>query len=140
MANNVVPDLARLTFNHRFAPDRTADEAFEWLRSYLAPVILYPDKIHLIDFAPAAPPSLMSPDIQRLVKVSGVEPRGKVGWTDVATFHEIGIPAANFGAGNPLLAHRPNEYVTLAELDKFADDLEQWLVTTSPTNLNTAHN
>jgi succinyl-diaminopimelate desuccinylase len=50
-----------------------------------------------------------------------------VGWTDVATFQELGIPATNFGAGDPLLAHRSDEFVTLDELSRFEDVLRKWL-------------
>ena len=53
--------------------------------------------------------------------------KGKAGWTDVATFHELGIPATNFGAGDPLLAHRSDEFITLGELDAFAEVLRSWL-------------
>ena len=59
--------------------------------------------------------------------LTGAEPAGKVGWTDVATFAQFGIPAANFGAGDPLLAHHSDELVTLAQLDEFARVLGAWL-------------
>jgi succinyl-diaminopimelate desuccinylase len=61
------------------------------------------------------------------VKITKAEPRGKVGWTDVATFAELGIPATNFGVGDPLLAHRSDEFITLSELDEYARALELWL-------------
>jgi succinyl-diaminopimelate desuccinylase len=62
-----------------------------------------------------------------LVELTGEAPLGKVGWTDVATFAELKIPATNFGAGDPLLAHRSDEFVTLAQLDQFATVLTAWL-------------
>jgi succinyl-diaminopimelate desuccinylase len=51
-----------------------------------------------------------------------------MGWTDVATFAELGVPATNFGAGDPLLAHRSDELITRSQLDEFARVLGEWLV------------
>jgi len=62
-----------------------------------------------------------------MVELTGERPKGKLGWTDVATFTELSIPATNFGAGDPLLAHRSDEFVTLAQLDQFASVLSAWL-------------
>jgi succinyl-diaminopimelate desuccinylase len=62
-----------------------------------------------------------------LAALTGQPAKGKVGWTDVATFAELRIPATNFGAGDPLLAHRSDEFVTLAQLDQFAEVLAAWL-------------
>ena len=127
VAANVVPDRAGCTLNHRVAPDRTRDEAFASLRLFLHDVIEEGDVIEVADWAPPAVPSLTNERLASLVVVSGHEPRAKVGWTDVATFTELGIPATNFGAGDPLLAHRSDEFVTLKELDDFANALSAWL-------------
>ncbi len=127
IANNVVPDEASLTLNHRVAPDRGGDEAFAWLRDYVADLLEDGDHLALDDWAPGAPPSLSDARLAALVDLSGRPALGKVGWTDVATFYEMGIPAANFGAGNPLLAHRRDEYVSAAELNEFAGVLGEWL-------------
>jgi succinyl-diaminopimelate desuccinylase len=72
----------------------------------------------LIDGADGAPPALDHPLLAALVAQTGVPPRAKVGWTDVASFWEHGIPAANFGPGDPLLAHHPDERVTRAQLER----------------------
>jgi succinyl-diaminopimelate desuccinylase len=126
VAPNVVPDRAACTLNHRFAPDRTVKEAFEWLVSFLGELEVG-DLVSLVDGAPAAAPALDNERLRALVDLSGEEARGKVGWTDVATFAELGTPATNFGAGDPLLAHRSDEFVTLGQLDEFARVLGDWL-------------
>ena len=128
VAANVVPDHATCTFNHRVAPDRTREQAEEWLVGYLGDLIEPGDRLQVLDWAPPAPPALENQHLARLVELMGGSVRAKVGWTDVATFQELGIPATNFGAGNPLLAHRSDEFVTRAELDQFARVLDQWLV------------
>ena len=127
VAGNVVPDRATLTLNHRVAPDRDRDRAVAWLRGYLADVLDEGDRFEDVDWAPAAPPHLDDPALAALVEMTGAPPRAKQGWTDVATFAERGVPAVNFGAGDPLRAHTPDEYVTAAELDAFASALGAWL-------------
>ena len=123
IAPNVVPDSATLVLNHRVAPDRSLDQAVTAVREYLGDFLEDEDLLEVLDWAPAAPPSLSHPVIQSLVAASGQPARAKVGWTDVATLHEMGIPATNFGAGDPLLAHRSDEFVTEAELEAFASTL-----------------
>lgn len=127
VAPNVVPDLANCTLNHRVAPDRTREEAFSWLRGFLGDCLEEDDVMEVIDWAPAALPSLHNDHLRALVALTKQTPRGKMGWTDVATFAELGVPATNFGAGDPLLAHRSDEFVTLSELDGFAQVLREWL-------------
>jgi len=75
------------------------------------------DHLEIDEIAPAAPPALDNAALSFLVEASGRAPRAKLGWTDVAFFAERGIPAANFGPGNPALAHGPFEKVERAELD-----------------------
>jgi len=123
IAPNVVPDSASLVLNHRVAPDRTRDEALASVVALLGDLIEDEDVIEVMDWAPAAPPSLTHPVIESLVRATGQPARAKVGWTDVATLSEMGIAATNFGAGDPLLAHRSDEYVTASELDGFASAL-----------------
>jgi succinyl-diaminopimelate desuccinylase len=127
VAPNVVPDLASCTINHRVAPDRTRDQAVAWLRDYLKGLIEPDDSLVVADWAPSAAPELDNPRLNALVELTGGSARGKVGWTDVATLSEFGVPATNFGAGDPLLAHRSDEFVTAAELNHFADVMEKWL-------------
>jgi succinyl-diaminopimelate desuccinylase len=125
VAGNVVPDEARVEVNHRYAPDRKLADAEMFLHQLLDPV-LEPeagDAWELLDAGDGAPPSLRHPLLAALVERTGAAPRAKVGWTDVASFWEHGVPAANFGPGDPLLAHHPDERVTRRQLERARDVL-----------------
>ena len=120
VAANVVPDQARVTLNHRYAPDRGAKEAGAFLLELLHGT-WHPDDgdtWEVLDTGDGAPPSLGHPLLHALVEKSGAAPKAKVGWTDVASFWEHGVPAANFGPGDPLLAHHPDERVSVAQLEQ----------------------
>jgi succinyl-diaminopimelate desuccinylase len=127
VAANVVPDAATITINHRVAPDRSHEEAVAWLRSYLGDLLEDGDEFSVLDWAPSAKPMLSNERLQALVALTDAPPRGKWGWTDVATFQELAIPATNFGAGDPLLAHRSDEKITREELELFERVLREWL-------------
>jgi succinyl-diaminopimelate desuccinylase len=131
VAANVVPDRATVTVNYRFAPDRDAASAEEELRSIvnggLDPSM--GDGLEVVDAAPGAVPALGHPVLASLVAATGEPPRAKLGWTDVATFAEIGVPATNFGPGDPLLAHTPDEHVSRRELERVRDLLAALLLT-----------
>jgi succinyl-diaminopimelate desuccinylase len=120
VAANVVPDAASVTLNFRYAPDRVLAEADQFLRSLLRQSFDEDegDGWLLIDGADGAPPSLDHPLLAALVAQTATAPRAKVGWTDVASFWEHGVPAANFGPGDPLLAHHPDEHVTREQLER----------------------
>lgn len=113
VAGNVVPDSATLSLNHRFAPDRTPEEAEAAVRAVVGEV----DGFEVVDFALAARPSLSHPILQSLVAASGGRPRAKLGWTDVARFSARGMPATNYGPGDPNVAHSADERVTRGELE-----------------------
>jgi succinyl-diaminopimelate desuccinylase len=127
VAGNVVPDTASVTVNHRFAPDRTGDEAVGAIRELLAPWLEDDDVWTVTDVQEGAPPGLEHALLAELVKASGTPPRAKVGWTDVASFWAHGVPAANFGPGDPLLAHTAGEFVGRDELEHAAAVLESLL-------------
>lgn len=117
IAGNVVPDRAMVRLNHRFAPDRTPEEAEASVRDLIAPALAEEDTIALVDCSPAAQPGLADPLLSTLVERSGLEVRAKLGWTDVAFFAQRGVPASNFGPGDPTIAHTAGEYVERAWLD-----------------------
>jgi succinyl-diaminopimelate desuccinylase len=117
VATNVIPDSAIVGLNHRFAPDRTPEEAEASVRDLLAPVLEEGDTIELVDVAPGAAPSLDHPLLLALVERSGLGVRAKLGWTDVARFAARGVPAVNLGAGDSSLAHNKNERVEGDRLD-----------------------
>jgi succinyl-diaminopimelate desuccinylase len=127
VASNVVPDSASITINHRVAPDRSREEAADSLREFLADLLEDGDELTVVDWAPSGAPKLSNERLAALVGLTGTSARGKAGWTDVATFQELGVPATNFGAGDPLLAHRSDEKVTLEELEIFERVLREWL-------------
>jgi succinyl-diaminopimelate desuccinylase len=118
VAGNVVPDEATVTLNHRFAPDRDAAAAEQWLRGFLADELETDDRLTVVDSAPAAAPGLAHPLLATLMQRNQLVVRAKLGWTDVARFAAAGIPAANFGPGDPLLAHTKDEWVSRDQLDR----------------------
>lgn len=110
-AGNVVPDEVVVTVHHRFAPDRTLDQARSWFLEWIDPCLDHAsgDAVHETDHAPACPPSLDHPILHRLAE--GCGRTAKLGWTDVARFAQLGIPATNFGAGDPTVAHTRDEHL-----------------------------
>lgn len=127
-AGNVVPDEAAVTVNHRFAPDRTEAEAEAHVRAVLAPALGPGDAVELVDSAPAARPGLGDPLLAALAERNRLEVRAKLGWTDVAFFAARGVPASNFGPGDPLLAHTRDEHVRRAPIESAYNALTDLLV------------
>jgi len=118
IAGNVVPDETVLLINHRYAPDRNGEEAESHVKEFLTPYLREGDLITLIDHAPAAAPGLNHPLISSLIESNELTVKAKLGWTDVAFFAERGIPAVNFGPGDPILAHTENENVQRTPLEE----------------------
>ncbi|HWC11556.1 MAG TPA: peptidase dimerization domain-containing protein, partial [Acidimicrobiales bacterium] len=123
VAANVVPDRVLLTLNHRFAPDRTPEQAEDHVRSVVGEV----DGFEVVDLAPGALPALGHPLLTALARATGQPPRAKLGWTDVARFAARGVPATNFGPGDPSVAHAAGERVERVELETVHRVLRQLL-------------
>jgi succinyl-diaminopimelate desuccinylase len=111
VAGNVIPDETTVTVNFRFAPDRSEQQAYDHVRAVLAGY-----EVELTDSAPGALPGLSAPAAQHFVAAIGTTPVAKYGWTDVARFAALGIPAVNFGPGDPNLAHTREEHVVTSRI------------------------
>ncbi|MEY3029181.1 MAG: hypothetical protein RL198_578 [Actinomycetota bacterium] len=122
IANNVIPDLAVVTVNHRFAPDRTEIEAAAEVERLFAGF-----EVQVVDSAPAAFPGLDMAIAEGLLSRVEYPPRAKHGWTDVARFSQLGIPAVNFGPGDPNLAHSDDENVPVGQIMSVYAALGAWL-------------
>ena len=129
VAGNVVPDLATVTLNRRFAPDRTGAEALAEVQALLAPTLEPGDEVTVLDVAEGARPGLDHPVLHRLVHHHGLPVSAKLGWTDVARFSALGIPACNLGPGDAALAHQADERVEGAALDRTYEVLAEVLQT-----------
>ena len=123
-AGNVIPDLAVVEVNYRFAPDKSPDQAEDYVRSLLAGF-----EVTRTDAAAGARPGLDHPAAASFVAAIGAEPKPKYGWTDVARFSELGIPAVNFGPGDALLAHSDDEHVHAEDIRSCLQGMSSWLGT-----------
>ena len=122
IAGNVVPDSVTISINHRFAPDTSIDQATQNMKT------LFKDfNFQLVDAANAAPTGLSNPLIKEFVSNIGKNVAPKFGWTDVARFANAGIPAINFGPGDPNLAHHPEEKVLISQIIDVYESLKKWL-------------
>lgn len=122
VSGNVIPDDAVLTINHRFAPDRTPAQALAHLQE-----VFDGYQLTVVDESAGALPRLTEPAAAELVQAAGGEPVAKLGWTDVARFAALGMPAVNFGPGDPTLAHTHEEHVAAAEITRVAEVLRKFL-------------
>ncbi|AWB83788.1 succinyl-diaminopimelate desuccinylase [Corynebacterium liangguodongii] len=125
VATNTIPDAARLTINFRFAPDRSVEDA----KAHLVDVLALEEGLELVfdDVAPGAMPGLDQPVARDLVRAVGGEVRAKFGWTDVSRFSTLGIPAVNFGPGDPGYAHKVDEQCPTEQIRTVARVLGEYL-------------
>ncbi|MEV1145216.1 succinyl-diaminopimelate desuccinylase [Micromonospora sp. NPDC049799] len=122
VSGNVIPDRCEIEVNFRFAPDRDAAGAEAHVREVFAGFDLT-----VTDMAPGALPGLDNPAAREFLTAVGAEPVGKLGWTDVARFAAMGVPALNFGPGDPNLAHHRDEHVEIGKIRDGAATLHRWL-------------
>ena len=128
VASNVIPDECQVPGAFRFAPDRTEEQALAHVREVFAPVLADPRVgFELADSAPAARPGLDLPPAADFVAAVGRPPRAKYGWTDVARFAGLGVPAVNFGPGDPNLAHTREEHVQAQAVLDAEEAVARWL-------------
>jgi succinyl-diaminopimelate desuccinylase len=122
VAGNVLPDVCTVQVNHRFAPDRSEAEAAAFVTEFFAGF-----EVELTDTAPGALPGLDRPAAKEFIEAVGGEVNPKFGWTDVARFSALGVPAVNFGPGDPMLAHKQEEYVPVEQVLRCESVLATWL-------------
>lgn len=134
IANNVIPEAASMTVNYRFAPSKRADDALEWVRGLFEGTGA---TIEVDDLCEGARPGADSPLAERFLYVarsvasaqgSELQLSAKVGWTDVARFSEVGVPAMNFGPGDPLLAHTRDEHTPVSDIVRVHDTLRAFVL------------
>jgi succinyl-diaminopimelate desuccinylase len=124
VAGNVIPDECRVTVNYRFAPDKSEDQAADVVRRVLSGF-----EVEISDSAPGALPGLSHPAAAEFVAMVGREPLPKFGWTDVARFSALGVPAVNYGPGDPSVAHQREEYCDIAPILECEQKMRAWLGT-----------
>jgi succinyl-diaminopimelate desuccinylase len=122
IAGNVIPDRCTVVVNYRFAPDKDADAAAAHLREVFAG-----HELTVTDVAVGARPGLDVPAAAEFVAAVGGRTSAKFGWTDVARFSARGVPAVNFGPGDPSKAHADDEFCPAAEVRACRDALLRWL-------------
>ena len=122
VAGNVLPDECVVEVNFRFAPDRDEQAAEAFVRDFFEGY-----DVTVTDCAPGALPGLSVPAAKAFVEAVGGVANPKFGWTDVARFSGLGVPAVNFGPGDPLLAHKAEEHVPIEHIERCEQQLRTWL-------------
>ena len=122
VAGNVIPDACEVEVNYRFAPSRDAAGAARVVHDVFTGF-----EIDIVDIAEGARPGLDAPLAMEFVDAVGATPKPKYGWTDVARFSALGIPAVNYGPGDPHLAHHDEERVPISQIDDVERGLRAWL-------------
>jgi succinyl-diaminopimelate desuccinylase len=122
VAGNVIPDECVVEVNHRFAPDRSPEEAEAFVRDFFDGY-----DVEVTDSAPGALPGLDKPAAAAFVEAVGGDVGPKFGWTDVAQFSLLGVPAVNFGPGDPMFAHKQDEHVPVEQVERCEQVLRTWL-------------
>ncbi len=126
VAGNVIPDEAVVTVNYRFAPSMSTELAIRHVETIFVGL-----DVRILDASAGALPGLGHPAAQAFLAAVGAQPRPKYGWTDVARFTALGIPAVNYGPGDPSLAHTREEYVPLEQVRTTLEVMSAWLTSTA---------
>lgn len=122
VAGNVIPDQCEVEVNFRFAPSRSVEEAIAHVRA-----VFDGHEVEITDRSPAARPGLDAPLAQEFMRAVGGTAKPKYGWTDVARFSALGVPAVNYGPGDALLAHHDEERVPVSQIERVERGLRAWL-------------
>ena len=122
IAGNVIPDRCVVTVNYRYAPDKDTEAALAHVRQ-----VFDGFEVELTDAADGARPGLLLPAARAFIEALGVQVNAKEGWTDVARFSVLGIPAVNYGPGDPNLAHMDDERCPVAQYVDAEAALLRWL-------------
>ncbi len=125
VATNVIPDECVVTVNFRYAPDRTEEEAVAHVREVFADCGVA--EFVVDDHSPGARPGLTHPAAAAFMAAVGGTARPKFGWTDVSRFSALGVPAVNYGPGDPLYAHKRDEHVVAERIGHCEERLRAWL-------------
>lgn len=126
VAGNVIPDECVVTVNYRFAPNKSGTQALAHVSELFEGY-----DVELTDIADGARPGLHLPAAQAFVEALAVPVQAKEGWTDVARFFELSIPAVNFGPGDPNWAHHDQEHCPVQQLVDAEAALLRWLAAAS---------
>lgn len=121
-AGNVIPDECVVTVNYRFAPNRSGRAALAHVSELFEGYA-----VKLTDTADGARPGLDLPAAKAFVDALDVPVYPKEGWTDVARFAELSIPAVNYGPGDPNWAHHDQEHCPVGQLHGAEAALLRWL-------------
>lgn len=122
IAGNVIPDVCTVSVNYRFAPDKDTAGAFAHVQE-----VFDGFEVRLVDGVDGARPGLGLPAAEEFVAALGVAVGPKEGWTDVARFTKLGIPAVNYGPGDPNRSHTDDERCPTAQYDDAERALRRWL-------------
>ncbi|MEU7111125.1 succinyl-diaminopimelate desuccinylase [Streptomyces sp. NPDC046182] len=125
VANNVIPDACTVVVNYRYAPDLTPEEAEAHVREVFADCGVA--EFVVDDHSGGALPGLSHPAAEAFMKAVGGTAHPKFGWTDVARFSALGVPAVNYGPGDPIYAHKVDEHVVVERIVQCEARLRDWL-------------
>jgi succinyl-diaminopimelate desuccinylase len=112
IADNVIPDRVEVHLNYRYAPNRTREEAEAQLRELVG------GELEVTSNSPPAHVAVESPLVERLREAGALAIEPKQAWTPVAEFAAQGLDAVNLGPGATRYAHRQDERVEIAELER----------------------